>query len=127
SPDTGGQGALSALAVEPCGWVDPVAVAAGIRRREGALGLIAGADDPAAHGGRMSFVACEPDLCVIWPVRDAAPFQALRNPAFAGGGVGGLMSYDAGARPATGDRGGDWPDLMLARYPGRMAFARQVK
>lgn len=127
SPDTGGQGALSELAVEPCGWVDPVAVAAGIRRREGALGLIAGADDPAAHGGRMSFVACEPDLCVIGPVSDAAPFQALRNPAFAGGGVVGLMSYDAGARPATGERGGDWPDLMLARYPALLAFDHQTK
>ncbi|HEY4587310.1 MAG TPA: hypothetical protein VIG84_13090, partial [Brevundimonas sp.] len=89
--DTGGPGPFSALVVEPCGWADPVQVAAGLNRREGALALIAGAGDPAAHGGRMSFVACEPDLCVIGRVGEAAPFQALRNPAFAGGGVVGLM------------------------------------
>ncbi|WP_313414082.1 MULTISPECIES: anthranilate synthase component I family protein [Brevundimonas] len=35
------------------------------------------------------------------------------------------MSYDAGARPATGERGGDWPDLMLARYPALLAFDHQ--
>ncbi|WP_225212516.1 anthranilate synthase component I family protein [Brevundimonas guildfordensis] len=118
---------FSALIVESCGWVGPVEVAAGLNRREGALGLIAGADDPAAHGGRMSYVACEPDLVVTRRVDDAAPFEALRNPAFAGGGVVGLMSYDAGARPATGERGGDWPDLMLARYPALLAFDHQTK
>ena len=125
--DIGGSGPFSALVVEPCGWAEPVQVAAGLNRREGALALIAGAGDPAAHGGRMSFVACEPDLCVIGRVDEAAPFQALRNPAFAGGGVVGLMSYDAGARPATGGRGGDWPDLMLARYPALLAFDHQTK
>ncbi|WP_095046065.1 anthranilate synthase component I family protein [Brevundimonas diminuta] len=35
------------------------------------------------------------------------------------------MSYDAGARPATGERGGGWPDLMLARYPALLAFDHQ--
>ncbi|WP_220119302.1 anthranilate synthase component I family protein [Brevundimonas diminuta] len=35
------------------------------------------------------------------------------------------MSYDAGARPATGERGGGWPDLMLARYPAVLAFDHQ--
>ena len=125
--ETGEPGPYSALVAERCGWVEPVEVAAGLNRREGALGLIAGAGDPAAHGGRMSFVACEPDLCVIGRVDDAAPFAALRNPAFMGGGVVGLMSYDAGARPATGERGGDWPDLMLARYPALLAFDHQTK
>ncbi|MNQ93992.1 Aminodeoxychorismate synthase component 1 [compost metagenome] len=32
------------------------------------------------------------------------------------------MSYDAGARPATGGRAEIWPDLMLARYPALLAF-----
>ena len=41
------------------------------------------------------------------------------------GGVVGLASYDLGARPATGDREGDWPDLMLARYPAMLAFDHQ--
>lgn len=92
---------LKALQIAPCGWVDPLAVAAGLNRREGALALIAGAGDPAAHGGRLSFVACEPDLSVAGRADDAALFQALRDPGFAGGGVVGLMSYDAGARSAT--------------------------
>ncbi|MDA1321737.1 MAG: chorismate-binding protein [Proteobacteria bacterium] len=118
---------LKALQIAPCGWVDPLAVAAGLNRREGALALIAGAGDPAAHGGRLSFVACEPDLSVAGRADDAALFQALRDPGFAGGGVVGLMSYDAGARSATGERSGAWPDLMLARYPAVLAFDHQKK
>lgn len=103
-------------------WVEPLAVAAGLNRREGALALLAGAGDPSAHGGRWSFVACEPDRIHVGAINDAAPFEALRDPHFAGGGVVGLMSYDAGARPATGARAEVWPDLMLARYPALLAF-----
>ncbi|MNU68530.1 Aminodeoxychorismate synthase component 1 [compost metagenome] len=103
-------------------WVEPLAVAAGLNRRDGALALLAGAGDPTAHGGRWSFVACEPDRVFVGAVDDAAPFDALRDPAFAAGGVVGLMSYDAGARPATGRRAEVWPDLMLARYPALLAF-----
>ncbi|MNH89582.1 Aminodeoxychorismate synthase component 1 [compost metagenome] len=114
--------ALPCRCVEGHAWRDPLATAAALHRREGALALLAGAGDPAAHGGRWSFVACEPDLTFTGRVDDAAPFQALRVPAYAGGGVVGLMSYDAGARPATGQRGGGWPDLMLARYPALLAF-----
>ena len=103
-------------------WCEPLAVAAGLNRREGALALLAGAGDATAHGGRWSFVACEPDRVWVGPVEDAAPFGALRDADFAGGGVVGLMSYDAGARPATGPRDEVWPDLMLARYPTLLAF-----
>ncbi len=103
-------------------WVEPLAVAAGLNRRDGALALLAGAGDPAAHGGRWSFVGCEPDRVFVGAVDDAAPFEALRDADFAGGGVVGLMSYDAGARPATGTRAEIWPDLMLARYPALLAF-----
>ena len=113
---------LPALWVEAHPWRDPLTIAAGLNRRAGALALLAGADDPTAHGGRWSFVACEPDHIHVGPVEDGALFQCLRDPAFAGGGVVGLMSYDAGARVATGARGGDWPDLMLARYPAMLAF-----
>lgn len=114
--------ALPVIHLETRSWREPLAAAAGLNRREGALALLAGAGDPTAHGGRWSFVACEPDLTFTGRVDDAAPFQALRDPAYAGGGVVGLMSYDAGARPATGERGGGWPDLMLARYPALLAF-----
>lgn len=108
--------------IERLDWAEPLAVAAGLNRREGALALLAGAGDPAAHGGRWSFVGCEPDRVFVGAVDDAAPFEVLRRPDFAGGGVVGLMSYDAGARPATGRRGETWPDLMLARYPALLAF-----
>ncbi|MEN5147436.1 anthranilate synthase component I family protein [Brevundimonas diminuta] len=113
---------LPALCAEAHPWRDPLATAAGLNRRAGALALLAGAGDPQAHGGRWSFVACEPDQIHVGRAEDGALFQRLREPDFAGGGVVGLMSYDAGARPATGERGGDWPDLMLARYPAILAF-----
>ncbi|MFE9084426.1 anthranilate synthase component I family protein [Brevundimonas sp. NPDC003935] len=103
-------------------WCEPLAVAAALNRREGALALLAGAGDPSAHGGRWSFVACEPDRVFVGAVGESAPFEALRDRDFAGGGVVGLMSYDAGARPATGARAEVWPDLMLARYPALLAF-----
>ncbi len=103
-------------------WCEPLAVAAGLNRREGALALLAGAGDPTAHGGRWSFVGCEPDRVRVGAVEDAAAFEALRDSEFSGGGVVGLMSYDAGARQATGRRAEVWPDLMLARYPALLAF-----
>jgi para-aminobenzoate synthetase component 1 len=103
-------------------WVEPLAVAAGLNRREGALALLAGAGDARAHGGRWSFVACEPDRVFVGAVDDTVSFEALRDPDFAGGGAVGLMSYDAGARSATGPREDIWPDLMLARYPALVAF-----
>ncbi|MGH7018512.1 MAG: chorismate-binding protein, partial [Brevundimonas sp.] len=113
---------LPVVHTERLDWCEPLAVATGLNRREGAVALLAGAGDPAAHGGRWSFVACEPDQVFVGPVDDAAPFAALRDSAFGGGGVVGLMSYDAGARPATGRRVEVWPDLMLARYPALLAF-----
>ena len=88
-------------------WIEPLGVATGLNRREGALALLAGAGDPAAHGGRWSFVGCESDRVYVGPADDASPFAALRAPDFSSGGVVGLMSYDAGARPATGVAGID--------------------
>jgi len=116
---------LSVRHVETRPWRDPLAAAAGVNRRAGALALLAGAGDARAHGGRWSFVACEPDQTFVGRADDGALFQHLREPAYAGGGVVGLMSYDAGARAATGERGGGWPDLMLARYPAVLAFDHQ--
>ncbi|MFK0297992.1 anthranilate synthase component I family protein [Brevundimonas sp. NPDC090276] len=113
---------LPVVHIARLGWSEPLAVAAGLNRREGALALLAGAGDPGAHGGRWSFVGCEPDRVRVGPVDDAAAFEALRHPDFFGGGVVGLMSYDAGARPATGARAEVWPDLMLARYPALLGF-----
>ena len=113
---------LPVVHIRTLDWCEPLAVAAGLNRREGALALLAGAGDPGAHGGRWSFVGCEPDRILVGPVDDGEAFKALRHTDFSGGGVVGLMSYDAGARPATGRRGEVWPDLILARYSALLAF-----
>ena len=93
-------------------WRDPLAVAAGLGDREGALAL-------RSDGGplrRRSFVAADPD----WTGGEGG-LDLLREPALSRGVVG-LLAYDAGARPATGPRPTVWPDLMLARYPAILTF-----
>lgn len=103
-------------------WVDPVEVAAGLGGGDGdgALALLS----DGGPSGRWSHVAQAPDVVQVGPVDDAAPFEALRDPVFAAGVVG-LAAYDAGARPATGQRETVWPDLMLARYPAMLSFDHQ--
>jgi para-aminobenzoate synthetase component 1 len=93
----------------PLGRIDAAAVAHALRDRPGALVLTA-----SPEGGR-AVIAADPDLTFAGAVADAAPFARLADPLW-GSGVVGLASYDLGARPAVGRRG-DWPDLMLARYP----------
>lgn len=93
-------------------WRDPLAVAAGLRGRDGALALLS----DGGPLGRRSFVAAEPD----WTGGEGG-LDLLRDPALSRGVVG-LVAYDAGARPATGPRPAVWPDLMLARYPAMLAF-----
>ncbi|WP_292050562.1 MULTISPECIES: anthranilate synthase component I family protein [unclassified Brevundimonas] len=104
-------------------WVDPLSVANGLRSRPHALALIAGANAPLRHGGRWSFVAAEADL---EHVTDQSPaqglFDVLRHGDWDQAPCVGLVSYDAGARVATGPRAHVWPDLMLARYPAWLAF-----
>ena len=101
-------------------WRNPLAVAAGLRDREGPLALLS---DGGALG-RWSFVAAEPDLIHVGPVGPGASLDILRRPDLASGVVG-LLAYDAGARVATGAREPVWPDLMLARYPAMLAFDHQ--
>tara|TARA_R110002167_G_scaffold71327_8_gene201310 strand:+ start:1473 stop:2789 length:1317 start_codon:yes stop_codon:yes gene_type:complete len=101
-------------------WCDPLSVAAGLSDRDGALALLS----DGGPLGRWSWVAADPDLVHVGPVDAGAPFAALRQPGFATGTVG-LVSYDAGARPATGPRAEVWPDLMLARYPAMLGFDHQ--
>ena len=93
-------------------WRDPLAVAAGLRDRDGALALLS----DGGPLGRWSFVAADPD----WTGGEGG-LDLLRDPALSRGVVG-LSAYDAGARPATGPRPRIWPDLMLARYPAILAF-----
>ena len=102
-------------------WRDPLAVASGLKQRDGALALLS---DGGALG-RWSYVAAEPDSVHIGPLGPDG-LAILRHPDFAAGVVG-LLAYDAGARPATGQREPVWPDLMLARYPAVLAFDHQQR
>lgn len=110
------------------GWREPLAVASSLRGRDGLLAMVAGGADPHAHGGRWSYVACEPDA--TWQGRaEDGQFAPLKQSQWQEAPVIGLASYDAGARAATGEREGGWPDLMLARYRSVLAFdhiAQQV-
>ena len=99
----------------PLAWRDPLAVAAGLSDRDGALALLS---DGGLHG-RWSWVGAGPDQTFVGAVDAAAPFARLDE---FGAGTVGLAAYDLGARPATGPRPGVWPDLMLARYPALLRF-----
>jgi para-aminobenzoate synthetase component 1 len=98
-------------------WREPLAVAAGLRNRDGPLALLS----DGGVLGRWSFVAAEPDRVYTGPLGADARLDLLRDPGFAAGAIG-LLAYDAGARAATGPRDTVWPDLMLARYPAMLAF-----
>jgi len=101
-------------------WHEPLAVAAGLRDREGGLALLS----DGGPLGRWSFVAADPDHVVVEPIDGA--LDRLRDPDFVNGVVG-LLAYDAGARPATGPREAVWPDLILARYPSMLAFDHEAR
>lgn len=99
------------------GWCDPLSVAAGLASQDGALCLLS---DPALPASR-SLVAARPDSVQVLDRVEGRLFEALRSAGMERGIVG-LASYDAGARPATGDRECIWPDLILARYPSMIIF-----
>lgn len=115
---------LEALLVEArrsLDWHDPLAVAAGLAGCDGALCLLS---DPTLPGSR-SFVAAEPDGVQVLDRVDGPLFDSLR-PAGLERGIVGLAAYDAGARPATGDRPSVWPDLVLTRYPAMLVFDHEA-
>ena len=98
-------------------WIAPLSVAAGVSTRDGALCLLS---DPKTPGAR-SFVAADPEQLRVMDRVDGPLFEALRDPDLRAGVVG-LASYDAGARPATGEREAIWPDLIVARYGAMLVF-----
>ena len=112
--------AARSVEVRDRAWREPLAVATGLRHREGPLALLS----DGGVLGRWSFVAAEPDLIHVGPSGPGATLGILRRPDLAAGVVG-LLAYDAGARVATGPREPVWPDLMLARYPAMLAFDHQ--
>lgn len=106
-------------------WIEPLAVAAGLADREGALCLLS----DGGPNGRHSYVACDPDRIVTTRMQTGDAFTALAQDGMDRFVVG-LATYDAGARVATGDRGpsaGDWPDLTLARYPAMLVFDHEAR
>ncbi len=106
-------------------WVEPLAVAAGLAQREGALCLLS----DGGPNGRRSYVACEPTWTVVERVEAERPFAALTQDGMDRFVVG-LATYDAGAREATGAREpapGDWPDLVLARYRSMLVFDHEAR
>ncbi|MFC5344207.1 anthranilate synthase component I family protein [Brevundimonas staleyi] len=106
-------------------WVEPLAVAAGLADREGALCLLS----DGGPNGRRSYVACKPDQVVVERMTPERPFAALDAEGM-NRFVVGLATYDAGARAATGEREaapGDWPDLTLARYPAMLVFDHEMR
>ena len=120
-----GEGTLAIRVVRALDWVEPLAVAAGLAHRQGALCLLS----DGGPNGRRSWVACAPDRIVATRMEASHSFSALAEDGMDRFVVG-LATYDAGARPATGDRGaspGDWPDLMLARYPAMLVFDHEAR
>ena len=107
--------------VQPCDWVDPLSVLCGLSTYDGVAGLLAGAGDVKAHGGRWSYIGCDPDRVQVWPLSDDL-FSHLKEEAWQAVPTIGVVSYDAGAREATGLRSAIWPDLILARYPALLVF-----
>ncbi|OGN50743.1 MAG: chloroperoxidase [Caulobacterales bacterium RIFOXYB1_FULL_67_16] len=104
------------LVVRDHPWTEPLNVAAGIGGADGALALLS----DGGPGGRWSHVAAAPDR-VHAGASAGDLFDPLRDPAWGAGTIG-LAAYDAGARPATGERPLVWPDLILARYPAMLSF-----
>lgn len=108
---------LTIRQVRSVAWRDPLSVANGLRQQDGLLALLSNARLP----GQRSFVAAQPDRIHVGSIEDSTRLNVLRDPDFSTGTVG-LIAYDAGARPATGLRHSDWPDLILARYPSMLVF-----
>lgn len=105
-------------------WLEPLAVANGLRGREGLLAMMASGVAATSHGGRWSYVGCEPCNRLQQDIASdsRAMFDALQDPHWRGVPLVALAAYDAGARPATGLRPLVWPDLLAARYRAMLVF-----
>lgn len=100
-------------------WRDPVTLVDAVGQREGALILFSGA------GGRV-LMAAEPDAAREITEDPLAVAALLSDPAWSEAAIQ-LLSYDAGARVATGARPTIWPDLMAARYPAWLVFDSEAQ
>jgi para-aminobenzoate synthetase component 1 len=109
---------FACVAMRATAWADPVEVASAFRDEAYAGVLLSGADG-------WSYVLRRPDrIGGDDPADLMGPAAPLANgPPFQGGVVG-LASYEFSARlePAAPQARGDWPDLILLRYPALLAF-----
>jgi hypothetical protein len=97
-------------------WVEPPAVAAGLKDRDGLVCLLS----DGGPAGRFSYVTADPERTFAGPLDPDGLSEALVVPAGCHGI--GLVAYDWGARPATGVREPVWPDLMTAVYRTVLVF-----
>lgn len=123
---------LEVVAQTAIPWRSPLTTLAAVAHEDGSLGLISDGVE-----GRWSFVAARPDRVLVIPAGEADGYSALAglvpgrragDTAAAGlfpGGWVALAAYDLGARVMIGRAPGDWPDLILARYPAVIAFDHQ--
>jgi para-aminobenzoate synthetase component 1 len=101
-------------------WIDPVEVASAFADELHTCVLLSGAEG-------WSYVLRRPDT-VVETGRDLAALLGTGEPLGDGppfqSGVAGLAAYELSAQlEATAPQArGDWPDLMLLRYPALLAF-----
>ncbi len=114
---------LACVALRPIAWADPVEVASAFADEPYACVLLSDADG-------WSYVLRAPDVVVNDPKDLSEPAAmagtgevAPDGPPFQGGVVG-LASYELSARlePTAPQARGEWPDLVLLRYPALLAF-----
>jgi len=121
---------LRCVAQRAAVWIDPVAAAVRFAEEPYAALLLSRAEGwsyllrrPDAVSWIDGETAC--DLAAELPVLLGEGAEAaLGAPPFQGGVVG-LAAYELSARleaTAPQVRGGEWPDLVLARYPALIAF-----
>ena len=111
---------LACAALRATAWADPVDVASAFADEAYACVLLSGADGWSYVLRRPDRVAEADDVRAM--LGAAAPLSA-DGPPFQGGVVG-LAAYELSARlePTAPQARGEWPDLILLRYPALLAF-----
>lgn len=113
-------------------WIDPLDVVAGFAEQDGLCALLS-----AEAEGQPSYVLAQPECSRIMDrLAPDALFSCLAYPRWQQGTIA-LASYDAGARPATGERGAaqplaghdadGWPDMILLQYRAWLAFDSEAR
>ncbi|WP_366852204.1 anthranilate synthase component I family protein [Phenylobacterium sp.] len=113
-------GDFACIHMRATAWADPVEVASAFAGEAYACVLLSGSDGWSYVLRRPDFIAEAGDPeALLGPstprLADGPPFQ---------GGVVGLAAYEFSARlePTAPQARGDWPDLILLRYPALLAF-----